>query len=187
MMNETLQSIKNRFACRGYTAEMPSDEHLRLITEAAVQAPSGRNEQHWRIHLIKNPALMQEMEAAGMAVITADEDKTLLKRVESRGGKMFYNAPCMIVVAVEEGPHIYAELDCGIVCQNITLAAESLGMASIICAMVSIPLWGETGPQLMEKIGIGAGWRFGMGVLLGFAEKRVAPHEPDLPKIVVIE
>ena len=187
MMNETLQTIKNRFACRGYTGEMPGDEQLRLITEAAVQAPSARNEQHWRIHLLKNSALMQEMEAAGMAVVTAAEDKTLLQRVESRGGKMFYNAPCMIVVAIEEGNHRCAELDCGIVCQNIALAAESLGMASIICAMVGIPLGGESGPQLMKKIGIGEGWRFGMGVLLGFAQQRVAPHELDLSKIIVIE
>jgi len=187
MTNETLQSIKNRFACRAYTGEMPSEEQLRLITEAAVQAPSGRNEQHWRIHLVKNQALMQEMEATGMAVITAAEDQTLFKRIEGRGGKMFYDAPCMIVVAVEEGEHVYAELDCGIVCQNITLAAESLGVASIICAMVNIPLSSEVGAQLKEKIGIAPGWRFGMGILLGFAKKRVAPHEPDLNKIFIVE
>ena len=187
MTNETLQTIKNRFACRAYTGEMPTDEQLRLITEAAVQAPSGRNEQHWRIHLVKNPELMREMEAAGMAVVTADADQTLLRRVEGRGGKMFYNAPCMIVIAIEEGDFTYAEVDCGIVCQNITLAAESLGVASIICAMVGIPLSGEAGPELTKKIGIGEGWRFGIGVLLGYAKQRTAPHEPDMSKIIVIE
>jgi len=53
--------------------------------------------------------------------------------------------------------------------------------------MVGIPFGGENGLQLMEKIGMGEGWRFGMGVLLGFAEQRVAPHEPDLSKIIVLE
>jgi len=187
MTNETLQTIKNRFSCRAFTGEMPTDEQLRLIAVAATQAPSARNEQHWRIHLLKSPALMQEMETAGMAVAAADENPYIFNRVLSRGGKMFYNAPCMIVIAIEEGGFPYAELDCGIVCQNITLAAESLGMASIICGMVGIPLKGEKGPELMKKIGIGDGWRYGIGVLLGFAGKRVPSHEPDPNKIIVVE
>ena len=74
-------------------------------------------------------------------------------------------------------------LDCGIVSQNIALAAQALGLGNVICGMANIPLSGEKGAGYKEKIGFPEGWEFGMAVLVGYAAAPGKPHEPDMGKI----
>ena len=49
-MNETLNVIAKRYSCRDFKNEMPSDEILQAIAEAAIQAPSGMNRQAWQLY-----------------------------------------------------------------------------------------------------------------------------------------
>lgn len=77
-MNETLKVIAERYSCRDYKGDMPSDEVLRAITEAAVRSPSARNRQAWQVVLVKNEKLIKDMEAEGLAQLEKLEDKTML-------------------------------------------------------------------------------------------------------------
>jgi hypothetical protein len=96
-MNKTLEVISKRFSCRDYKNEMPPDELLQAIAKAAIQAPSGMNRQAWRVIVVKDGSLMQDMEAEGMSYLAGLEDKTSSNRCMERGGRLFYGAPCMIV------------------------------------------------------------------------------------------
>ena len=96
------------------------------------------NRQAWRVVVVKDRALMREMEAEGMERIARMEDQTLHNRIIERGGRLFYGAPCMIVVPIDPAQYASAVMDCGIVCENIALAAASLGVASVICGL---PAW----------------------------------------------
>ena len=97
--------------------------------------------------------------------------------------KVFYNAPTMFLIPIKEG----GELDCGIVCQNITLAAHSLGLGSVICGMARLPFDGKEGQELKERIGFPEGYKFGMSVLVGYPATSGTPHEPDRGKISFID
>ena len=187
-MNETLRTIASRYSCRDYQEQMPSDEALRLIAEAAVQAPSGMNRQAWRVVVVKDRELMRDMEQEGMAYITAMEDRFLYNRIMNRGGRLFYGAPCMIVVPVDAAQGNLIEIDCGILCQNITLAAASLGLASVICGFASLAFAsGRRAAEFAERLRFPAGYRLGCAVLLGYANTAGKPHTPDLGKIILIE
>jgi len=48
-----------------------------------------------------------------------------------RGSKLFYNTPPWVVIA----RNVNKDLDCGIVVQNVTLAATSLGLGSVVYAL----------------------------------------------------
>jgi nitroreductase len=76
--------------------------------------------------------------------------------------------------------------DCGIVSQNIALAAHSMGLASCICAMARIPLDGARGAEFLDKLGFPAGFTFGMSVRVGApaADGVKAPHALDPEKIL---
>ena len=95
-MNETLQVMAKRYSCRDYKEEMPADELLRAIAEAGIQAPSGMNRQGWRIIVVKDRALISELEAEGMSYLESLEDKSTYHRIMERGGKLFYGAPVLI-------------------------------------------------------------------------------------------
>jgi nitroreductase len=185
MMNETLKVIANRYSCRDYMEEMPSNEILQAIAEAAIQAPSGMNRQAWKVIVVKNKELMQDLEAEGLSYLASLEDKSTYQRIMERGGLLFYGAPCMIVIAIasEQPPQI----DCGILCQNIALAATSMGIANVICGLTGTAFAsGLRTEEFSSRLGFPKGYMFGCSVLLGYAKTTKAPHEPDKDKIIVI-
>ncbi len=186
-MNETLKTISTRYACRDYKSDIISDEYLMTIANAAIEAPSAMNLQKWRIIVVKNKELIGEMGEAAMNFLKSMEDKSIYERIMSRGGAIFYNAPCMIIVAVDNSEKQFAQMDCGIVCENIALAATSLGLGNVICGMAGIPFMTPKAEEFKKKLKFENGYDFGIGVLIGYAKTQGKPHEPDKSKIIVIE
>lgn len=183
-MNETLKVIENRYSCRDYKEEMPSDEILQAIAEAAVQAPSGMNRQAWRVIVVKNKELIQDIEAEGLSYLANLPDPSTYQRIMDRGGKLFYGAPCMIVVPIEAS----SQIDCGIVCQTIALAATSMGIANVICGLTGTAFAsGLRSVEFSKRLGFPEGYVFGCSVLLGYAKTTKAPHDPDKDKIIIID
>lgn len=182
-MNETLRTIKNRYSCRNYTGVPVEQEKLEAIALAGIQAPSAMNNQPWKIIVIKDKAFIDEMDVATMNMLSKNtKENGVYERIMSRGGKVFYNAPCMIIVA--KVPQ--TNMDCGIVAENIVLAASSLGLGNVICGLAALSFKTEKGDSFKKKI-IPEGYEFGVAVLIGYAENSVGkPHEVDLSKIKYI-
>ena len=187
-MNETLKNIAERFSCRDFSDRIPKNEYLDIIAQAAIQAPSGMNRQHWQVIVIKNRDIISEMEFEGMGILSSMQDKTMYQRIMSRGGKLFYNAPCMILVAIKEAFPKGAELiDCGILAQTIALAATSLGIDNLHCGFAQMAFAGEKALALKKKLKFPEGYECGLAVLLGYANTSSSPHCPNQEKITVIE
>jgi Nitroreductase len=182
-MNEVLKAIAARYSCRDFDGVMPEEAKLQAIAQAAVAAPSSRNRQPWRVILLENKQLLDEMEAEGIAAIRAMPDKSLHERVMSRGGTVFYHAPCMVLLAIDPTERAEALLDCGIVCQTIALAATSLGIDNLICGMARLAFAGEKAEYFKEKLGFPPEFEFGGAILLGHAATVTMPHTPDTGKI----
>jgi nitroreductase len=184
-MNETLKSIMERSSCRDFEGTALSQEQVKSIAEAGLAAPSAMNRQPWHIIAVTDKALIDELDAEGMKILAAWDDKSAYNRITERGGKMFYNAPCMIIAA-QDGSEP-AAMDCGILCQNVSLAAQSLGLGSVICGMAGIPFSGPRGGELKKRLQFPAGFSFGIAVLIGKAKTGKAPHELDMGKVTYIK
>lgn len=186
MMNETLKSLAERYSCGAFTDELPEQEKLAAIANAALQSPSATNAQPWRVVVVTDKALLQEMEdetVRMMAKIPAYQ--SFYELVTSTGMKLFYNAPCMIILPYDAG-NPYAKFDCGIASQSIAVAAQSPGVASHIIAINEVAFAGEKGAYFKERLQFPENYEFGLAVLLGSAAKEKAPHQPDEKKIVYV-
>lgn len=186
-MNQTLEDIKNRFSCRAFTGKPLEEEQIQAIAQAAIQAPSAMNRQPWQVIVLRNEQLMAELEEEGMRVMSAMADKTLYERIQARGGKLFYNAPCILYVPIEPSEPAGAALDCGIVCQNIALAAQAQGLASCICGLAGLSFAAEKAAYFKQKLQFPQGYEFGTAVLVGEAALKAAPHAPDQKKLTFID
>ncbi len=187
-MNETLKIMAERFSCRNFTDQIPEDKELLAIAEAGIQAPSGMNRQHWQVIVVKDKQIIEEMDAEGMKILAGLGDKTMHQRILDRGGKLFYNAPRMIVIAIKEAFPKGAELiDCGIIAQNIVLAATSLGIANIHCGFTGLAFAGSKGEEFKKRLKFPEGYECGIGILLGYTAKPAQPHIPNQEKITIIE
>jgi len=188
MTTETIRTMLLRYSCRAYTDKMPSDKSLRAIAEAALAAPSAVNQQNWRVIVLKNKELIADLETEGMKFLAAQNDKSTYNRIMSRGGKMLYNAPCMVIVPINKSfSEKYALIDLGIVVENVALAAASLGINSVICGMISNCFAGNRAEEFKKWLGVPKDYEIGLAVLLGYAENQGQPHELDYSKISFLE
>jgi hypothetical protein len=102
-------------------------------------------------------------------------------------GKLFYNAPCMVFIAIKETSPKGAELiDLGIVAQNISLAASSLGIDNCHCGLVAFCFAGGKAEEFKRKLKFEDGYECGLSVLLGYGKNEGMPHTPDKSKITFI-
>lgn len=182
-MNETLKTIQTRYSCRSFKDAPIEKEKVDAIALAGVQSPSGLNLQPWKIIVLQNKEMIDEMDKTLMNKLASLEDRSIYERMMSRGGKVFYNAPCMYIVAKVPGK----DLDCGIVVENMALAASSLGLGNVICGMAAMLINDECGAAYKEKL-IPEGYEFGIALLVGYpVDTEGTPHEPDMSKIIYVE
>jgi nitroreductase len=179
-MNEVLRVIAERYTCRDFSCEELDETQIEALVNAALASPSAMNLMPWKIIVVTDRQLIDEMDAEAMK----DENSDWYSRMKERGGKIFYNAPCIIFIAKNDSD--YATLDCGIVSQNIALAAHSLGLGSTICGMARIPLSGERGAEFLRRLKFPEGYSFGMSVCVGKIKSGKAPHETDKEKVTYI-
>jgi len=184
-MNETLKTIMERYSCRDFADTPLTGGQIQTIAEAATASPSARNRQPWRVIIVTDKALIDELDADAMSILSASGDQPAYDLFMSRGGKMFYNAPCM-VIAASDGSE-WAAMDCGILSQNVALASHSLGLGSVICGMARIPLAGPRGDAWKRRLRFPDGYGFGIAVLVGTAKSGKEPHDLDMGKVTYIK
>jgi len=182
-MNDVLKAIAQRNSCRNFSPNPISKTQVDALVNAALAAPNAMNLQPWHIIVVTNKKLLEEMDSHAMETLK-DQNPDAYKRMSDRGGTIFYNAPCVIFIAKNDSH--FATLDCGIVSQNITLAAHSMGLGSVICAMANIPLTGTQGEQFKAQIKMPEGYSFGMAVCVGTPITGKEPHELDHSKVTYI-
>jgi nitroreductase len=114
-----LSLAKNRFSVRNYSEKQIEKEKLDKILEAALIAPTAKNQQSPRIYVIQSEE--------GLAKIRS------LSRCA-------YNAPTVMIIAYEESEQYYNEMeknissgqqDASIVATHMMLEAAELGIGSV--------------------------------------------------------
>lgn len=184
-MNETQKSIMERFSCRGFSSNAVSEENIKTIVDAALAAPSAMNQMPWYITVITDKVFIDELDAEGMSILAEGEDKSGYDRMMERGGKLFYNAPCMIVISGNDSSA--SPLDCGILTQNIALSSHSLGLGNVICGMAGVPLTGRRAAEFKERMLIPQEYNYTMSVLIGEPTTSKDPHELDYSKVSYVK
>lgn len=178
-MNETLKAIKERYSCRNYSDKQVDKSLLQSIAEAAVQSPSAMNGQPWEVVVVTDQELIREMDEEGLRILAGWEDKSMYEVIKERNGAICCGAPCVMMIPIKKG----ASMDCGIVCQSITIAAASLGIQSLVCWQAGIALSDEKGAEFMKRMDFPQDYEFGIAVLIGYEKSKGTPHNPDLSKI----
>jgi nitroreductase len=149
---DILDAIYGRRSIKHFDAshEMTDDEVTRLM-EAAIQAPTSFNIQHWRFVLVRDPALRKEIRAVGndqaqmtdaslLILMTADVDAW-----KKDPARYWRNAPRDVADLLvgwmgpfhEGKPQLQrdeAQRSIGMAMQTIMLAAQGMGYDS--CPMI---------------------------------------------------
>jgi len=183
----TLDVIAARYSCRAFKDTPIETDVLDAIVTAGLHAPSAMNRQPWRLIAVRDPAVVAEIEAAGMDNFKKT-DPVAYNRAMERGGTMMYHAPVVLIIAgALDGQSRFVDNDCGIVASHIALAAASLGVDSCIAANPRTVFIGPAGVRLGRLVGMPAGFGFNLCVYLGYSADDPKPgHEIDRAKATVV-
>lgn len=176
MSNQVLETIRQRSSARAYSAEKLTKTELDSILKAGLQAPTATNRQEIRFSVVSGdePVLLE-----------LDEEKRRLRGQESQPHNFYYEAPVLIFLSAEEG-FKWSEVDAGIAVQNMALAAESLGLGTLIIGCVYDALHGEKSKYFSQVLQIPEGYSFQIALAVGHKTDDKTPHEYDFDKQVTI-
>lgn len=175
-MNETLEVIANRRSIRKYKPEQITDKELQQIMEAAILAPSARNQQKWHFTVVQKREIIDEMARIIKSNALNSSEEYAARFMSDPEYHVFFHAPTVILVSHITGGH-FIEVDCGMAMQNILLAAESLGIGSCVIGFSRFLLASQVGIDLLKELGMPEGYTHLSAVALGYPD---GPH-PAMP------
>lgn len=176
MNNQLMETIRKRSSARAYTGEKVTRQELDAILEAGLQAPTATNRQeiHFSVVSGDNPVL-DELNCEHLR----------LRGMPGNAHNFYYEAPVLIFLSAEDG-FKWSKVDAGIAVSGMTLAAESLGLGTLIIGCIHDVLCGERREYFSRKLRIPDGYSFRIALAVGHKADNKTPHTYDYDKQVSI-
>ena len=119
--NQVIETIMARRSVRKYKDQPVEREKLQQIVTCGINAPSGMNLQPWEVRVVDNADYINGITELFKAANPNQAEDPNFKN-------MFRNAPAVIFIASPADGS--GQLDCGLLGENIILAAQSLGLGT---------------------------------------------------------
>lgn len=131
-----LSVLRERRSVRNYTDREVSDEIVRTIIAAGIQAPTALGFQPWQFVVVRDRDLMRRASdyckpilAAKIAEEPRPGTEAFLMALKNPEYSIFYNAPVLILV-LGAREVVSSVIDCTLCAENMMLAAWALGLGS---------------------------------------------------------
>lgn len=119
--NMVIETILSRRSIRSYTDVVVEKEKMEKILWCGINAPNGQNLQSWEIRVINSKDKLKEL----VSLATKNDSSLADKFISS-----FRGATTLVFIAHDTN-YKMSQIDCGLLGQNMMLAATSLGVGSI--------------------------------------------------------
>ncbi len=169
MMN-ALDAIRSRSSTRGYTPEPLTQDQLETLLHAGLQAPTATNRQEIHFTVLEGGSpILREIE----------EEKNSLRGQVSPEHNFYYEAPAVIILSMERDFR-WSLVDAGIAVENMALAAEALGLGSLIIGCIRDALLGEKREYFSGLLKLPKDYDFAIAIAVGHKAVTKEPHAYDM-------
>ncbi|MCM1079412.1 MAG: nitroreductase [Bacteroidales bacterium] len=142
-----INNIMSRRSIRKFTAQTVSRDTLDRIIECGINAPNGMNAQNYEVRVVDDPKSAAYL---------------------SENLKGLYKAPVYLFIAANE-EYDMAQIDCGLLSENICLAATAYGLGTINLGMPVRSL--KERRDLTDRLGFSEHYNVCLIVALGFPDE----------------
>lgn len=177
--NPVVETIMARRSVRKYKADAVERAKLEEILKCGINAPSGMNKQPWEVRVVDKAEYIDG--------ITEVFKKANPKMAEDPGFKnMFRNAPAVIFVASPKDGS--GQLDCGLLGENMALAAQSMGLGTCFLGgpIRFMKTDAEAAPYL-ERLGFSADYELLYALAVGYPDEAPDAKPRDAAKAKFVE
>lgn len=176
--NAVIETIMARRSIRQYKDQPVEREKLEQIVECGINAPSGMNKQPWQVRVVDDPEYIN-----GITKIFVEADST---RKDDPGFKnMFRNAHAVIFIASPRDGS--GQLDCGLLGENMLLAAQSLGLGT--CCLggpVRFMVADEKAKPYVDRLELPEDYQLLYAIAVGYPDEEPEAKPRDASKVKFI-
>ena len=173
--NAAIENIMSRRSIRNYKQQAVPREVLNRIMECGVNAPNAINRQSWEVRIVENPELQAQIKAAMAA--TGNE----------RAEGCFYNAPVWVFIA-QDSTFPFSAYDCGLMAENMMLAANALGIGSVcLGSPVRFILDSPQKDAVLEMLGFSDGYELCLCISMGYPNEKPEAKPRDISKVKFVD
>lgn len=164
-----LENIMTRRSVRDYKAEPVCREQMAKVIECGIYAPSAMNMQPWAVRVVDDKEFID-----GVTAIAVEQNPKLKEQPGFRN--FFRNAPTVAFIACPEESYS-GEYDCGLLSENMMLAAWSMGIGSCCLGSVVPVMNSEAAKPYMERLALPEGYKLLVAIAFGYP----AGDAPEAP------
>ncbi len=170
-MGNFMKVIDERNSVRKYSDKAVPADVCRALVEAGLKAPTTANKQEIHITVVgKDDPVQKEIQ------------NDLNPNAEN---SFFYNAPVTLYLSGKED-FKWSPVDAGIAVENIHLAAQAMGLGSVILGCMEAVLNGEKKGEYAKKLSLTQGYKYQVAISFGYGEATKQPPAFDFASPVSI-
>ena len=178
-----IEAIHARRSIRQYKETPVEREKLEQVALAGIAAPNAMNRQAWAIRIVDSKEWIDGCTAAFVPTVEGTPFGAHLLTPEFKN--MFRNAPAVIFVAAE--PSMFAGVDCGILAQNMMLAAYELGLGTCCLGSPVGFMSSEAGAPYLKSLNLPEGYALQFAIAIGYGDETPEAKPRDTSKISFVE
>lgn len=177
--NLVIETIMARRSVRMYK-DMPVERcKLQKIVECGINAPSGMNKQPWQVRVVDSRDYIDGITGVFRKANPRMADDASFKN-------MFRNAPAVIFIASPADGS--GQLDCGLLGENMILAAQSMGLGT--CCLggpVAFMNGNADAKPYVERLNLPEGYTLLYAIAVGYSDEKPEAKPRDAAKVQFVE
>lgn len=177
--NEVIETIMSRRSVRKYKPVPVNRDTMNRILECGINAPNGQNKQSWEIRVVDNAEYINGVtELYKKQNPKAAEDTTFVN--------MFRNAPTVVFIA-NDPTYGMSQIDCGLLGENMILAAWSMGIGSCCLGGPAAFMKSPAAAEYLEKLSFSDGYQLLYCIGFGYPDETPDAKPRNAGKIKYID
>lgn len=178
--NQVIETIMSRRSIRKYKPQPVGRDTMQLILKCGINAPNAMNAQAWAVRVVDNPEFIN-------GVTEIFKKKNPEAASDPNFKNMFRNAPTVAFIASDTNS-ASSQLDCGLLGENMVLAAWSMGIGS--CCLGSPAGFLLNTPEAadyLKKLDFPEGYQLLYCIAFGHPDETPAAKPRDEQKVKFID
>ena len=177
-----VNTILSRRSVRKYKPEAVRRDQMDIILKCGINAPNGMNRQPWAVRVVDNPDYLNGITALWLAA--QGEERAAKMKEEAGFRNMFRNAPTVVFIAAPKGQ---GQIDCGLLGENMILAAQSMGIGSCCLGGPIAFMRTPEAAEYVSRLQLPEEYELLYGIGMGYPDEAPDAKPRDESKVLYVE